>query len=277
MDSLSFILLSCVIPLYLCDNPSNCDNETQYFKADKCCFKCGPGSFMKAECETSVYSSCDPCLSGFYQPVWTKEDHCRKHSACDSTGDFEVMKAGDQLKDIECLCKHGMHCPNKDCEVCEHDKMCPPGQGVKSPGDRKYQATICEDCELGFYSNVTSLTESCRKWLDCAPLGLRKVKLGTSQSDVECGYLDQAWNLLQRQINRRRAPKEKHPERVAQETQLVGTPEMEQGGSNSLHTGVQEEGKESHPSEEEGQNQHGITRVSYITEQCVNGLQEGNA
>ncbi|GCB74450.1 hypothetical protein scyTo_0003540 [Scyliorhinus torazame] len=310
MDSLSFILLSCVIPLYLCDVPSNCDNNTQYFKADQCCYKCGPGSFMQAECKGSVNSHCIPCLSGFYQPLWTREDHCRKHSACDSAGGFEVIEAGNQLKDVECLCGHGMHCPNKDCEVCDPDKSCTPGQGVIIPGDRKNQATVCEDCKFGFYSNVTSLTEPCRKWTNCASLGLIEGNPGTSVNDVRCsvplqnnesykaaviclallliiiivlficsrlGYLDQAWNLLQGQINRWRGQKEKDQERVAQETQLVGVPEMEQGGDNSVQTGIQEEGKDSHSPEEEGATQHGTSKDCYITGQGANGLQEGNA
>ncbi|XP_078092511.1 tumor necrosis factor receptor superfamily member 5-like isoform X2 [Mustelus asterias] len=298
------------VKLYLCDVPSNCDNKTQYFKTDKCCYKCGPGSFMSKECEISVYSNCEPCLSGFYQPVWTKEDHCRKHSPCDHTGGFEVITAGDEVKDVECLCKFGMHCPNEDCEVCEHDKKCPPGQEVKISGDRKNQATVCEDCKFGFYSNVTSLTETCRKWMDCALLGLIESKPGTSVSDVKCdvpfqnnesykaaviclvllliivivlficsrlGYLDPAWNLLQRQINRWRGQKEKDTERVAQETQLVGVPETEQGESNGIQAGIQEEGKDSHPSEEEGPNQHGSSRICHIAGQGANGMQEGNA
>ncbi|XP_048464062.1 tumor necrosis factor receptor superfamily member 5-like isoform X2 [Rhincodon typus] len=187
MDSLTLILLSGVIPLYLCASSSDCDDKTQYFEGGKCCFKCGPGSFLAAKCNSNKYSSCEPCQRGFYQPVWTMEDHCQPHTVCDSKGGFEIMQVGDGVRNVQCLCKQGMHCPNKDCEICEHDTACPPGQGVKIPGDRKFQATTCEDCETGFYSNVTSLTEPCKKWMDCSSFSLIEVRAGTTQSDVECG------------------------------------------------------------------------------------------
>ncbi|XP_067904211.1 tumor necrosis factor receptor superfamily member 5-like [Heterodontus francisci] len=297
MDSLKFILLSCAIPLYQCASHSDCDIKTQYFKVDRCCYKCGPGSYMVAECDTSEYSSCKPCLNDFYQPVWTKEDHCRKHSACDPAGGFEVIKAGDTLKDVECLCKEGKLCANRDCEVCKDDKICLPGQEVKIPGDQKHVETTCEDCKVGFYSNMTSSTEPCRKWVDCASLGLIEVKPGTSQTDAVCsvqlqvntpyraavgclavlliilivlficsrmGYLDQAIAAIRSQINKRMKPEGKDLERVAQETDVE---------NDRMFRAVQEVGKDSHPSEEERQDQSGIPlrKDCDILEEGING------
>ncbi|XP_020368703.1 tumor necrosis factor receptor superfamily member 5-like isoform X1 [Rhincodon typus] len=300
MDSLTLILLSGVIPLYLCASSSDCDDKTQYFEGGKCCFKCGPGSFLAAKCNSNKYSSCEPCQRGFYQPVWTMEDHCQPHTVCDSKGGFEIMQVGDGVRNVQCLCKQGMHCPNKDCEICEHDTACPPGQGVKIPGDRKFQATTCEDCETGFYSNVTSLTEPCKKWMDCSSFSLIEVRAGTTQSDVECGipyqsnesykvaigflavllilcialficsrlgYLDQVFDFIQRK-------KENDPERVAQETHPgdpIHSPEMEQGGSISMHAAVQEVGKDSRPSEEEGQTLLNTSDTSYVYGASANG------
>ncbi|XP_043566091.1 tumor necrosis factor receptor superfamily member 5-like [Chiloscyllium plagiosum] len=298
MDSLTLILLFGVIPLCLCASPSDCDKKTEYFKDGKCCFKCGPGSFLVAKCNLSEYSSCRPCQHGFYQPAWTMEDHCQSHTVCDSTGGFEVVKTGDQLSDVECLCKQGMHCPNKDCEICHSDTACHPGEGVTIPGDRKFQETICEDCKNGFYSNVTSFTEPCKKWMDCSSLRLIEIRAGTAWSDVECGipyqnnesykvaigflavllilcialficsrlgYLDQVLGFIQR---KKKKQEETDPERVVQETHPgdpVFTPEMEQGGSISMHLAVQEVGKDSRPSEEEGQTLLNTSGSSYDT------------
>ncbi|XP_067856748.1 tumor necrosis factor receptor superfamily member 5-like [Heptranchias perlo] len=313
MDPVRFILLSCAISLYQCASPSDCNIETQYFKTDKCCFKCGPGSFAVAECETSEYSSCQPCPTGFYQPVWTKEDHCRKHSSCDS-GDFEVVKAGDLIKDVECLCKKGRHCANRDCEVCRNDDICPQGSGVKTPGDRKYNGTICEECKVGFYSDVTSSTEPCRKWMDCASLGLVTAKPGSSQTDVACdvplqdcrpcgaaigclvvilvlvivlficsrmGYLNQAMDAIRRQMNRRLEQKDEDPEKAAQEAQLVDRVhigQMENGQNENLHGGIQEVGNDSHPSKEEEQKQPAQPNTPMGRDGCVSGQgANGNA
>ncbi|GCC31804.1 hypothetical protein chiPu_0010265 [Chiloscyllium punctatum] len=256
MDSLTLILLFGVIPLCLCASSSDCDKKTEYFKDGKCCFKCGPGSFLVAKCNLSEYSSCRPCQHGFYQPAWTIEDHCQSHTVCDSTG------------------------------------------------DRKFQETICEDCKTGFYSNVTSFTEPCKKWMDCSSLRLIEIRAGTAWSDVECGipyqdnesykvaigflavllilcialficsrlgYLDQVLGFIQR---KKKKQEETDPERVVQETHPgdpVFTPEMEQGGSISMHIAVQEVGKDSRPSEEEGQTLLNTSGSSYEFQDTANG------
>uniref|UniRef100_UPI00398E7F87 tumor necrosis factor receptor superfamily member 11A-like n=1 Tax=Pristiophorus japonicus TaxID=55135 RepID=UPI00398E7F87 len=291
--------------LYQCASPSDCDTKTQYFKADKCCFKCGPGSFMVTECESSVYSSCQPCSSGFYQSAWTKADHCSKHSACDA-GDFEVIKDGDLFNNVQCLCKEGKHCANTDCEVCRNDDKCKPGYGVKTPGDRK-NGTICEECKVGFYSNVTSSTEPCMKWAACAALGLMEATAGSAQTDVVCsvplhdngplnaavacltvlliilivlfissrmGFLDQAMDGLQKLWNRRREQKKEDPEKAAPEDGLLNPVQValvENGEIESLCRGVQEVGKDSHPSEEEQQDQPAQPGTPIEGDNCVSG------
>lgn len=289
----SFALQFC-----LCASSNNCDNETQYLKEGRCCFKCGPGSYLVHECSGSEkYSSCQPCTPGFYQREWTKGTHCNRHAACDS-GEFDVVKAGDLVNDVVCLCKEGKHCVNRDCEVCTRDDDCPPGSGVKTPGDRKYNGTVCEECKDGFYSNVSSSTEPCRKWISCASLGLIEAHAGSLKTDVVCsvplqgtgccrgavislalfliifialfvcsvlGYLNTPVNAIRRLMNR--GDGEMDPERVAHEDRLLhGVPMAESG----LHTGIQEEGKDSRPSQEEEEN-HTATSI-----RVINGDQDAN-
>ncbi|XP_078275358.1 tumor necrosis factor receptor superfamily member 5-like isoform X2 [Rhinoraja longicauda] len=253
---------------------------------------------MVRECSGTEYSACQPCTTGFYQREWTKGTHCNRHSACDS-GEFDVIKAGDQVNDVVCLCKEGKHCANRDCEVCRHDDVCPPGSGAKTPGDRKYNGTVCEECEDGFYSNVSSSTEPCRKWTSCASFGLIEAHAGSLKADVECsvplhdtgccrgaviplalfliifialfvcsllGYLNTPVNAIRRLMNR--GDGEGDPQRGAQEAGLLhGIPTAESG----LHTGIQEEGKDSRPSEEEEENHVASPIGMIICVQDANG------
>ncbi|XP_059836304.1 tumor necrosis factor receptor superfamily member 5-like [Hypanus sabinus] len=299
MDWLLAFFWSVTLPFCISAPSINCDSETQYLKDDRCCFKCGPGSYMATECGLSQYPNCHPCENGSYQQQWNKDAHCKKHSSCDS-GEFEVVKAGDSISDVVCLCKEGKHCPNSDCEVCRDDEVCPPGSGVKIRGDRKFQGTVCEDCKEGFYSNVTSSIEPCREWMNCASLGLVEVQPGTSQNDVVCsvplpskgcckgaviplaliivvliilfvcdrlGYLNAAKDAIRRRMTR--GKEEEDVKGVACADRLLdGIPTPESG----LHAGIQEEGKDSHPSEEE-QNHiaTSIGREDFICGQDANG------
>ncbi|XP_069740969.1 transcriptional repressor CTCF-like isoform X2 [Narcine bancroftii] len=284
---------------YLGAFSSSCDNKTQYLKAGQCCFKCGPGSYLVKECEGTQYSACQPCNSGFYQEEWNTEAHCKKHSPC-APGEFDVIKPGDSVSDVVCLCNEGKHCVNRDCEVCRNDDVCPPGSGVRIPGDRRYNGTVCEECKEGFYSNVSSSVELCRKWASCASLGLIEAQPGTSRTDVVCsvqlqdsgcctgtiiplavilaillallicsylGYLNTAMDAIRGWMKRR--DDEEDPENVVAETELLhGLPTPE----SCLHTGIQEEGKDSHPSEEE-QNQLASLRgrEDFVCRQDTNG------
>ncbi|XP_051887660.1 tumor necrosis factor receptor superfamily member 5-like [Pristis pectinata] len=278
MDWLVAFFCSAALPFCVYASSSNCDSETQYLKDGRCCFKCGPGSYMKKECNKTEYPACQPCENGFYQREWNRDAHCKKHSPCDS-GEFEVIKTGDSVNDVVCLCKEGKHCPNRDCEVCRDDDVCLPGFGVKTPGDRKYNGTVCEKCKEGFYSNVSSSTDPCKKWMSCAALGLIETKPGSSEADVVCsvplqgdgcckgaviplalilvifvalfvcsqlGYLNTVKDAIRRRMTR--GNEEEDPENGIPEAELLhGLPTPESG----LHAGIQEEGKDSHPSEEE--------------------------
>ncbi|XP_072094523.1 tumor necrosis factor receptor superfamily member 5-like [Mobula birostris] len=290
---------SLTLPFCISAPSSSCDVETQYLKGGRCCFKCGPGSYMRSECNTTVYPDCHPCGNGTYQQQWNKNSPCKKHSSCDP-GEFEVIKAGDLISDVVCMCKEGKHCPNRDCEVCRDDDVCLPGSGVKTPGDRKYQGTVCEECKEGFYSNVSSSIEPCRKWTNCTSFGLIEAQPGSSKADVVCGvplpnngcckgaiiplvlitivliilvvcsqlgYLNAAKEAIRRRMTRGR--EEEDPKDAAQIGRLMdGVPTPESG----LHAGIQEEGKDSHPSEEE-QNHiaTSIRREDFKCRQDANG------
>uniref|UniRef100_A0A4W3JQ78 TNFR-Cys domain-containing protein n=1 Tax=Callorhinchus milii TaxID=7868 RepID=A0A4W3JQ78_CALMI len=149
----------CLIRLYHCVSSSDCNNETEYYSNGKCCFKCGPGSYMAADCKEAKYSSCHPCLHGFYQDAWTREGHCRAHSSCPE-GDFERIEDGNLFQNVKCLCVKGKHCANKDCEICITDTSCLPGSGVTTLGKCVLLPWSCSSAWLSG-SSLTSESEGC--------------------------------------------------------------------------------------------------------------------
>ncbi|XP_007910550.1 tumor necrosis factor receptor superfamily member 5 [Callorhinchus milii] len=265
----------CLIRLYHCVSSSDCNNETEYYSNGKCCFKCGPGSYMAADCKEAKYSSCHPCLHGFYQDAWTREGHCRAHSSCPE-GDFERIEDGNLFQNVKCLCVKGKHCANKDCEICITDTSCLPGSGVTTLADRRNLDSVCEKCPAGHYSNVTSSTEPCKQWLNCSAMGLVENIPGSSVADAKCrdpsqggaeyraavgvlavvavsllvllilsqlGYLGKGVQAIWSQCLTKPQPEDREQENGVQESCLITCDESTDP--------VQEVGKDSHCSEEE--------------------------
>ncbi|XP_060691951.1 tumor necrosis factor receptor superfamily member 5-like [Hemiscyllium ocellatum] len=185
------ILACCVLCLFQgCQLVSGniCNTRSQYWKLDKCCSKCPPGTYMSSECTETKDSECQRCDSDRYQSEWNTLDHCQLHKSCNPNGGFVVEKPGTTTSDTICQCQLGMYCINTDCEICEENKVCGPGYGVVYKEDRGLSRPVCERCEPGYFSNVSSNMEPCRKWSDCG--SLQMLENGTATKDMKCGILE---------------------------------------------------------------------------------------
>ncbi|XP_051887662.1 tumor necrosis factor receptor superfamily member 5-like isoform X2 [Pristis pectinata] len=162
-----------------------CNPVSEYAKFGKCCRLCPPGTYMSSECSEKNDSKCQPCGPDRYQSDWNKLEHCHLQKVCNNNGGFVVEKAGTSTSDTICQCQVGKHCLNKDCEICEGNSVCEPGYGVVYKERGNFTVPVCEICEAGYYSNVSSNLEACRKWSDCG--SLQMLVNGTTTKDVECG------------------------------------------------------------------------------------------
>ncbi|XP_078092509.1 tumor necrosis factor receptor superfamily member 5-like [Mustelus asterias] len=185
------LLVCCVLCLsQVCQlaSSSTCNDRSQYLRFDKCCSKCKPGTFMSSECTDKKDSKCHSCDPDRYQSEWNTLDHCQLHKSCNSNGGFVVENPGTRTTDTICKCQAGMYCVNKDCEICKDNDVCGPGSGVVYKEDGGFTKPVCEKCETGHFSNVSSKLASCQKWSDCGSLQL--LENGTSTKDVKCGTLE---------------------------------------------------------------------------------------
>ncbi|XP_059836306.1 tumor necrosis factor receptor superfamily member 5-like isoform X2 [Hypanus sabinus] len=185
----SRVLFCCTLFVFQCcqhASSSACDSVSKYAKFGKCCSLCPPGMYMSSECTEKNDSKCQPCGPERYQSKWNRLEHCHLHKVCTNNGGFVVEKAGSSTSDTVCQCQVGKHCVNKDCEICEENSVCEPGYGVvyKEEG-ANFTIPVCEVCEAGYYSNISSNLEPCRKWSDCG--SLHTLENGTTMKDVECG------------------------------------------------------------------------------------------
>ncbi|XP_048406322.1 tumor necrosis factor receptor superfamily member 5-like [Stegostoma tigrinum] len=163
----------------------SCKTRSRYLKLNKCCSKCPPGTYMNSECTETKDSECYNCGPDRYQSEWNTLDHCQLHKTCNRNGGFVVEKQGTNTADTICQCQLGMYCINKDCEICEENKVCGPGYGVVYRQDGGISMPMCERCEPGYFSNVSSNMAPCRKWNDCGSLPIQEN--GTATKDVKCG------------------------------------------------------------------------------------------
>ncbi|XP_067904210.1 tumor necrosis factor receptor superfamily member 5-like [Heterodontus francisci] len=182
------ILVCCILCLFQCCqivSSNTCDNRSQYSKFGKCCSKCPPGTYTSSECTDAKDSDCQPCGPDYYQSEWNKLDHCQMHKSCNNNGGFEVEKPGTSTSDTICRCQVGKYCINKDCEICKDNEVCEPGSGVIYKEDGGFARQVCVKCEAGYFSNVSSDLEPCRKWSNCGLLQM--LENGTTTKDVKCG------------------------------------------------------------------------------------------
>ncbi|XP_007910563.1 tumor necrosis factor receptor superfamily member 5-like [Callorhinchus milii] len=171
--------------LYQAMSDNQCDSLTQFPKLNKCCSKCPPGQYTEIECTAKTDSKCRPCAHGYYQSTWSQNE-CRRHTVCNENGGFITKVPGTSINNTVCQCKLGKHCPNKDCEICENNKVCHLGYGVvfKKEDGAELILPVCEECQPGYFSNTSSATDPCRKWTNCGLLQVQNN--GTPSRDVIC-------------------------------------------------------------------------------------------
>ncbi|XP_078412437.1 tumor necrosis factor receptor superfamily member 5-like [Cetorhinus maximus] len=181
-------LVCCILCLsQVCQLASSgtCNDGSRYSKFNKCCTKCPPGMYMSNECTATKDSECQPCGPDHYQSEWNTLDHCQLHKSCNNNGGFVIEKPGTSTSDTICQCQLGKYCVNKDCEICKDNEICGPGNGVVYKEGGSFTRPVCEKCEAGYFSNVSSKLEPCRKWSDCR--SLQMLENGTATKDVKCG------------------------------------------------------------------------------------------
>uniref|UniRef100_A0A673G7C7 CD40 molecule, TNF receptor superfamily member 5 n=1 Tax=Sinocyclocheilus rhinocerous TaxID=307959 RepID=A0A673G7C7_9TELE len=164
--------LVCVTLLYLV---SCCEEETHYWKQDKCCKKCGPGKRMLVDdnCEDP---RCQDCQDGEYQSGYTSKTKCERQPSCDPSDKTSLSK---------CQCEAGYYCTqDDDCNTCREHKVCKPGQRVVRKGS-PVSDTVCEACKNGTFSTHDS-ADTCEEWAICE-YGYDKNAPGSSTSDRICG------------------------------------------------------------------------------------------
>ncbi|XP_069740869.1 tumor necrosis factor receptor superfamily member 5-like isoform X3 [Narcine bancroftii] len=126
--------------------------------------------FLLQCCQAMTSSSCDPisqypkfgkccdkCPPGTYMSSECAE---RNTSGCQPCGPDRYQSEWNML------------------EHCHLHKTC-------SNKAENFIIPICEKCEAGYYSNVSSNLEACRKWSNCGLL--KMIADGTTTKDVECG------------------------------------------------------------------------------------------
>ncbi|XP_069774791.1 tumor necrosis factor receptor superfamily member 1B-like isoform X2 [Narcine bancroftii] len=87
-----------------------------------------------------------------------------------------------------CLCRKGSYCidaTGKTCNQCRKHTKCNEGHGVVEQGTKDTDVS-CEPCTSGTFSNVVSSTEPCRPHTECAVLGRKTLRKGSSTNDTIC-------------------------------------------------------------------------------------------
>ncbi|XP_043842107.1 tumor necrosis factor receptor superfamily member 5 isoform X2 [Dromiciops gliroides] len=242
------LLWSCVFATVHMKPFISCEKD-HYSVNGLCCKKCSPGTKLVADCSKDNETQCQPCQEGEFQASWNYEKYCHLHRYCDINLHLKIQKEGSLEKDTICICTDGLHCTSPECESCSTHSPCQPGFGVKEKGTGTTD-TLCESCQKGFFSNVSSASEECQPWTSCKDIGLVEIQEGTDKTDVICTEdlsFKEPRNKVLQQVCIPVLPQERRPEEVeedllpVQETLVRGQPV------------TQEDGKESRISEQEGQ------------------------
>ncbi|KAG9283285.1 tumor necrosis factor receptor superfamily member 11A-like isoform X1 [Astyanax mexicanus] len=157
-------------------------NQTQYLKDNKCCNKCGPGSFLITECSGNADTICRQCGKNEYQSEYTTDKRCIPQKFCDDGKGFYRPTPSSTTELEPCRCKDGFQCHPLNCEFCEPIPSCPAGQGLKEVNGKKF----CKECRYGYFSD-SNVAEPCKMWTNCKSIGKTEEKPGSTKKDVTCG------------------------------------------------------------------------------------------
>ncbi|XP_061633477.1 tumor necrosis factor receptor superfamily member 5 [Phyllopteryx taeniolatus] len=166
---------------------AQCTAEDMYLsKAGRCCDRCPPGSFVRADCDHARKTHCDNCGRGLYTATRNHLTRCRVCKSCSASNNQMTEKACAANRDTVCKCALGFFCNGDPCDHCMRATSCPLGSGVKVQTSRAND-TICAPCVNGTYSNVSDSHSACQTHTRCEDLGRVLKTAGTSTTDANCG------------------------------------------------------------------------------------------
>ncbi|TSP90486.1 Tumor necrosis factor receptor superfamily member 11B [Bagarius yarrelli] len=140
------------------------------------CNLCRPGYYWLKHCTETQPTVCRPCAAGLYTEYWNYIYACLPCSLCSS----------DQVEVQECTSSHNRVCQCKegyfhDSYHCQPHSVCPSGYGIKEKGTL-VKDTVCERCQVGFFSNEHQM---CVPHTKCKP-DERPLLHGSRQADSVC-------------------------------------------------------------------------------------------
>ncbi|XP_054835195.1 tumor necrosis factor receptor superfamily member 5 [Eublepharis macularius] len=166
-------------------DPEQKCNRTQYEAHGKCCSRCPPGQRVSVPCSNDSDTACASCRPQHFQNGWTKQTVCTPHRYCDQNAGLVVHIQGSAEQNVVCRCRNGTHCSSRECQSCRENKVCQEGEGAQQTATDTTD-TVCAECPVGFFSNISSATASCQPWSSCWAAGLVHKTDGTRSTDVVC-------------------------------------------------------------------------------------------
>ncbi|XP_040837316.1 tumor necrosis factor receptor superfamily member 5 isoform X1 [Ochotona curzoniae] len=191
---LQCVLWGCLLSTVFPASPTPC-RKNQYQVNNHCCDLCPPGERLTTDCTEDIQTKCSPCEQDEFSDSWNREPRCHQHKYCDNNLGLQERSKGTSETDTICACQDGKHCSSHACELCVPHTSCSVGFGVKQKAT-EVSDTICEPCPDGFFSNISSASESCRPWTSCEAQNLVVLQAGTDKTDVRCGSHDRKRGLL---------------------------------------------------------------------------------
>ncbi|XP_005986080.1 tumor necrosis factor receptor superfamily member 14 isoform X2 [Latimeria chalumnae] len=152
-----------------------------------CCPMCSPGNVVYRHCTPKTSTTCIPCVDGTYMDHPNGLSKCLTCKICDPDKGLSGDQECTYTKNTQCSCKKGYYCGeprSNGCGVCGKYTICKPGEKVKVEGTETMN-TVCEPCPDGTFSK-DEMSQTCSLWTNCDEKGEKKVKEGSSTSDVVC-------------------------------------------------------------------------------------------
>nr|XP_014344204.1 PREDICTED: tumor necrosis factor receptor superfamily member 14-like isoform X4 [Latimeria chalumnae] len=152
-----------------------------------CCPMCMIGSAVLRHCTPDSSTSCKPCTKGTYMDHPNGLSKCLACKVCDPALGLSVERECNYIENARCSCRKGYYCVesrNNGCDVCWKRTICKAGEKIKMEGTETMN-TVCEPCPDGTFSK-DEMSQTCSLWTNCDEKGEKKVKEGSSTSDVVC-------------------------------------------------------------------------------------------
>nr|XP_055065596.1 tumor necrosis factor receptor superfamily member 16 isoform X2 [Misgurnus anguillicaudatus] len=114
-----------------------------------------PRAIVKRDCSSSILCQpgfrllgcrCSPCKPGFFTSEMNREDECHRcYQSCKPALNMEVVKECTRTSDVECRCRDGFNCTERDpythhCERC--DPITKPTPSLPFISPYSYPASI---------------------------------------------------------------------------------------------------------------------------------------